>query len=92
VSLADKSGQIGSPNNSSELICIVRSGSGTQSHHQVIVIDNASSELLDRIASERARSKQTFPTSMALGSDYQRRGDVIASEQNGIGHAPAPRQ
>jgi thiol-disulfide isomerase/thioredoxin len=92
VSLSDKSRQISSPNNPSELICIVRSGRGAQSHHQVIVIDNASSELLDRIASERARSKQTFPTSMALGSDYQRRGDVIASEQSGIGHAPAPRQ
>jgi thiol-disulfide isomerase/thioredoxin len=80
VALADTDRPINSP---SELICIVRSGSGSQSRHQVIVIDNASSELLDQIVAARTRSQRAFPTSMALGADNQRRGVTILPAADG---------
>jgi len=55
-----------SPGSAQELICIVRTGSGSESRHQVIVIDNASKALLDRITAEHSQKGQPFPTSMAV--------------------------
>ena len=73
----------------SELICIVRSGSGSESQHRVIVIDNASSELLEKIHSERAKHQGTFPTSMALETDRSNREAGIPGNRDS-GNGPHP--
>jgi len=61
VALGSRSPRSGGSN---ELICIVRNGQ--DSRHQVIVIDNASEELLRRIAAERQQRQGAFPTSMEV--------------------------
>ena len=54
---------------SQELICIVRTGQGSESRHQVLVIDNASKDLLEKITAEHSQKGRTFPTSMAVEAD-----------------------
>ena len=51
---------------SQELICIVRTGQGSDSRHQVLVIDNASRDLLDQITAEHSQKVRPFPTSMEV--------------------------
>ena len=51
---------------SQELICIVRTGQGSDSRHQVLVIDNASRDLLDQITAEHSQKGRPFPTSMEV--------------------------
>jgi S1-C subfamily serine protease len=76
--------------NASELICIVRSGSGPESQHRVIVIDKASRELLEQLDSERAKNRRTFPTSMALETDRSnRQADIPSNRDSGNGPHPA---
>jgi len=74
----------------SELICIVRSGSGSESQHRVIVIDNASSDLLEKIDLERAKNQGTFPTSMALETDRSNRKNGVPINR-GSTTGPPPR-
>ena len=57
---------------SQELICIVRTGQGSESRHQVLVIDNASKDLLEKITAEHSQKGRTFPTSMAVEADRKR--------------------
>lgn len=57
---------------SQELICIVRTGQGSESRHQVLVIDNASKDLLEKITAEHSQKSSTFPTSMAVEADQRR--------------------
>ena len=57
---------------SQELICIVRTGKGSESRHQVLVIDNASKDLLEKITAEHSQKGRTFPTSMAVEADQRR--------------------
>ncbi len=76
--------------NASELICIVRSGSGPESQHRVIVIDKASRELLEQLDSERAKNRRTLPTSMALETDRSnRQADIPSNRDSGNGPHPA---
>ncbi|MBC19352.1 MAG: hypothetical protein CMJ74_03700 [Planctomycetaceae bacterium] len=56
---------------SQELICIVRTGHGSESRHQVLVIDNASKDLLEQITAEHSQKDRTFPTSMAVDADQR---------------------
>jgi thiol-disulfide isomerase/thioredoxin len=51
---------------SQELICIVRTGQGNESRHQVLVIDNASRALLEQITAEHSEKGRPFPTSLAV--------------------------
>ena len=51
---------------SQELICIVRTGQGSESRHQVLVIDNASRALLEQITAEHSEKGRPFPTSLAV--------------------------
>ena len=53
-----------------ELICIVRTGSGSDSSHQVLVIDNASRSLLEQINAEHLQKGRPFPTSMSVDAEY----------------------
>ena len=54
---------------SQELICIVRTGSGSESRHQVLVIDNASKSLLEQITAEHSQKGRPYPTSMAVDAE-----------------------
>ncbi len=47
-----------------EVICIVRTNDGTNTQRQVIVIENASSDLISQLASEQQKQQRTFPTTM----------------------------
>ena len=53
-----------------ELICIVRTGSGSDSSHQVLVIDNASRSLLEQINAEHLQKGRPFPTSMSVDAEH----------------------
>ncbi len=48
-----------------EVICIVRSHDGAKTDRQVIVIEDASTDLIQQLAREQQRQQQTFPTTMA---------------------------
>jgi hypothetical protein len=52
------------PNRPTEVICIVRTNDGANTQRQVIVIEDASSEFINKLAREQQKQQQTFPTTM----------------------------
>ena len=67
---------------SQELICIVRTGQGSESRHQVLVIDNASRDLLDQITAEHSQKGRPFPTSMAVD---EKNGPPVSKDSRNTG-------
>ncbi|MCE9545950.1 MAG: trypsin-like peptidase domain-containing protein [Planctomycetia bacterium] len=49
-----------------EVICVVRNGSGPTSRNETIIISNASTELLSKLADEQRTAQSAFPTSLAV--------------------------
>lgn len=47
-----------------ELICVVRTGSGTASRNETIIISNASPDLVNRLVAEQRGGAAAFPTSL----------------------------
>jgi hypothetical protein len=49
-----------------EVICVVRNGRDGNTRRQVLVIEDASPELLERLAAEQQRQQGAFPTTMEI--------------------------
>jgi thiol-disulfide isomerase/thioredoxin len=56
-----------------EVICIVRTKNATNTQRQVIVIENAPVDLLNRLASEQQKQQGTYPTTMDVAPAKTRR-------------------
>ncbi len=69
---------------SQELICIVRTGQGSESRHQVLVIDNASRDLLAQITAEHSQKGRPFPTSMEVDARNNHRVSNSSQSQGFI--------
>ncbi|MDH3716943.1 MAG: trypsin-like peptidase domain-containing protein [Planctomycetota bacterium] len=52
------------PNRPTEVICVVRTNDGANTQRQVIVIEDASSEFINKLAREQQKQRQTFQTTM----------------------------